>query len=230
MPRAILFDFYGTLTSACTRGPAHDLVPRLLGCQPAEYFAVLNTSFYPRCRGEHGDALETMRWVAAELGVRVTPARLRAAQAARLMAVRADTHLRPEAVPTLWRLRRSGVRLAVVSDCAWELPEIMRALPINHLLDAKVYSVHVGRNKPDARMYLTACEQLGVAPGDCVFVGDGGSRELTGAQALGIRAVRLAAPDLADHLQFAPDDGFTGASAVSLPQAAALATAQPVGV
>ncbi|MFD0594736.1 hypothetical protein ACFQZ4_21925 [Catellatospora coxensis] len=46
-PRAILFDFYGTLTSACTRGPAHELAPRLLGCPPAEYFAVLNTSFYP---------------------------------------------------------------------------------------------------------------------------------------------------------------------------------------
>ncbi|MEV4413586.1 HAD-IA family hydrolase [Catellatospora sp. NPDC049609] len=225
MPRAVLFDFYGTLTTACTRGPAHSLVPRLLGCDPADYFAVLDTSFYPRCRGAHGDALDTMRWVVGELGVRVTPARLRAAQAARLMAVRADTHLRPEAVPTLWRLRRAGVRLAVVSDCAWELPEIMRGLPIGRLLDAKVYSVHVGQSKPHPRMYLTACEQLGVEPERCVFVGDGGSRELTGARALGMRAIRLAAPDLADHLQYASDDGFTGESAPSLPEAAALATA-----
>ena len=64
-----------------------------------------------------------------------------------------------------------------------------------------------------------------------MFVGDGGSRELTGAQALGIRAIRLAAPDLADHLQFASDDGFAGESAVTLPDAAALAmTPQTVGV
>lgn len=230
-PRAILFDFYGTLTSACTRGPAHELAPRLLGCEPAEYFAVLNTSFYPRCRGAYGDALETMRWIAAELGVRVTPARLRAAQAARLMAVRADTHLRPEAVPTLWRLRRAGVRLAVVSDCAWELPEIMRSLPVDRLLDAKVYSVQVGCSKPDPRIYRTACDRLDVAPEECVFIGDGGSRELTGAQALGIRAIRLAAPDLADHLQFASDDGFAGEAAVTLADAATLAlTPQPVGV
>ncbi|MEV0454366.1 HAD family hydrolase [Catellatospora methionotrophica] len=229
MPRAILFDFYGTLTSACTRGPAHELAPRLLGCEPAAYFAVLNTSFYPRCRGAYGDALDTMRWVAAELGVRVTPARLRAAQAARLMAVRADTRLRPEAVPTLWRLRRAGVRLAVVSDCAWELPEIMRGLPVNRLLHAKVFSVQTGCSKPDPRIYLAACDQLDVTPEECVFIGDGGSRELTGAQALGIRAIRLAAPDLADHLQFAADDGFTGESAPSLPAAAALAmNPQPV--
>ncbi|MFC7757131.1 HAD family hydrolase [Catellatospora bangladeshensis] len=231
VPRAILFDFYGTLTSACTRGPAHATVPRLLGCDPADYFAVLETSFYPRCRGAHGDALETMRWVADELGVRVTPARLRAAQAARLTAIRADTRLRPEAVPVLWALRRIGVRLAVVSDCAWELPEIMRALPIDHLIDAKVYSVHVGQSKPHPRMYLTACERLGVEPAGCVFVGDGGSRELTGAQALGMRAIRLAAPDLAEHLQYASDDGFTGEAAASLAEAAALAmAAQPVAV
>ncbi|MFD0594735.1 HAD family hydrolase [Catellatospora coxensis] len=147
------------------------------------------------------------------------------------MAVRADTHLRPEAVPTLWRLRRAGVRLAVVSDCAWELPEIMRSLPVDRLLDAKVYSVQVGCSKPDPRIYLAACARLGVAPEDCVFVGDGGSRELTGAQALGIRAIRLAAPDLADHLQFASDDGFAGESAVTLADAAALAmTPNPWGM
>jgi putative hydrolase of the HAD superfamily len=228
-PRAILFDFYGTLTTACTRGPAHELVPRLLGGDPAEYFALLNASFHPRCRGAYGDALDTMRWVAGELGVHVTPARLRAAQAARLMAVRADTHLRPEAVPTLWRLRRAGVRLAVVSDCAWELPEIMRSLPIRHLLDAWVFSVQVGHNKPHPRMYLSACEQLCVEPAECVFVGDGGSRELTGAQTLGMRAIRLAAPDLADHLRFAADESFAGECAPTLPEAAALATVpQPV--
>ncbi|MDI1460173.1 HAD-IA family hydrolase [Catellatospora sp. KI3] len=222
-PRALLLDFYGTLTTACTRGPAHDLAPRLLGVQPEEYRAVLDSSFYARCRGAYGDALETLRWIAGELGVAPSASRLRAAQAARLMAVRADTRLRPEAFATLWRLRRQGIRLAVVSDCAWELPEIMRGLPITHLIDAKVYSVHVGHCKPRPEMYLAACARLGVEPRDCAFVGDGGSRELTGAQALGIPAVKLSAPDLFDHLVFVTDDAFTGPSAPTLPEATALA-------
>jgi putative hydrolase of the HAD superfamily len=224
-PRAILLDFYGTLTTACTRGPDHSRSAELLGCQPEDYFAVLDTSFYPRCQGRYGDALQTMRWVADELGVRPTDARLRAAQAARLIALRADTRLRPEAVVTLRRLRLSGVGIAVVSDCAWELPEIMPSLPVAPFLDAAVYSVVVGQTKPHPAMYETACEKLRVDPADCVYIGDGGSHELTGAQDIGIPAIRLAAPDLGSHLLFGADNGFHGPAAQTLPEAVELARA-----
>lgn len=40
--------------------------------------------------------------------------------------------------------------------------------------------------KPDPAIYLLACRRLGVAPEDCVFVGDGGDRELEGAAAVGM--------------------------------------------
>lgn len=47
-----------------------------------------------------------------------------------------------------------------------------------------------GHQKPVAEAYLTATDALGVQPGDCWFVGDGGSRELSGAEALGMTAIR----------------------------------------
>ena len=47
-------------------------------------------------------------------------------------------------------------------------------------------------------------------------MGDGGSRELTGAAAVGMTPVRLNAPDLADHLVFNRDDDFAGLSVPSL--------------
>jgi putative hydrolase of the HAD superfamily len=222
-PRAVLLDFYGTLTTACTRGPGHARAAQLLGCSPADYFALLDTSFYPRCQGRYGDALHTMRWIADQLGADPTDARLRAAQAARLIALRADTRLRPEAVDALRRLRLSGARLAVVSDCAWELPEIMPSLPIAPFLDAAVYSVVVGQTKPHPAMYAAACERLRVDPADCVYIGDGGSRELSGAEEFGIPAIRLAAPDLAEHLVFSSDDEFGGPVASTLPEAVEMA-------
>ena len=82
--------------------------------------------------------------------------------------------------------------------------------------EVSVFSVEVGRCKPDPMIYLEACWRMRVAPEDCLYVGDGGSRELTGAAAVGMTPVRLAAPDLADHLVFDADEHFSGVSVPSL--------------
>ncbi|HYN93670.1 MAG TPA: HAD family hydrolase [Pilimelia sp.] len=208
--RAVLFDFFGTLTRAVRRGPQHDHIARALGCDPARMVAVLDRSFHDRCRGLLGDAAAALRWVCAQADGRPSPEALRMALVARVAAVQADTRLRPEAVPTLRELRRRGLRTAVVSDCGYELPQFLPRLPVAPLLDARVYSVAVRRRKPHPTMYLTACAALGVAPEECLYVGDGGSRELTGAAAVGMTAVRLAAEDLADHLVFDPDHAWAG--------------------
>ena len=72
-------------------------------------------------------------------------------------------------------------------------------------------------------MYLTACERLRVEPEECLYVGDGGSRELTGAAAVGMTAVRLVAPDLAGHLVFdAGRPSGAGPPSGSLSEAVAL--------
>ncbi|MCP2325590.1 putative hydrolase of the HAD superfamily [Hamadaea flava] len=215
-PRAVLFDFFGTLTQAAPRGDGHAAVARLLGCSPAELNAVLDTSFYRRSRGDYGDGPTTLRWVAAELGLRPDAETLRAAYRARVAALRADIRLRADAYAVLSHLRQQGVRIAVVSDCTHELTEILPTLPIAPLLDKMIFSVHIGAVKPDPMIYLAACAALRVEPRHCLYVGDGGSRELTGANAIGMYAIRLAAPDLGDHLVFRPDEEFCGPSARSL--------------
>lgn len=214
--RAVLFDFFNTLTRPANRGRRHTLVAEQLGCTTRELLDVLDDSFYLRASGVLGDAEATLRWVCERIGVHPADARIRAALTARLKAVRADTRLRPEALPTLRGLRRLGLATALVSDCTHELPVFLAQLPVAPLLDAQVFSVQVGRCKPDPAIYLTACDRLGVPPGNCLYVGDGGSRELTGAVAAGLDAVRLLAPDLGDHLVFDPDTGFTGPALTSL--------------
>jgi len=46
-------------------------------------------------------------------------------------------------------------------------------------------------------MYRLACTGLAVTPAECLYVGDGGSGELTGAAAVGMRPVLLADDDWA---------------------------------
>lgn len=177
---------------------------------------MLDRSYYDRARGAYGSAEETMRWVADQLGVRPSAGRLGAAVAARFVAMRADTALRSDAVATLRAFRRQGIRTGVVSDCTHELPVFLPALPVGPLLDACVFSVQVGACKPDPRIYLEACVRLGVPPSECLYVGDGGSRELTGAAELGMTAIRLSAPDLSHHLVFNADSQWSGPSVTTL--------------
>jgi putative hydrolase of the HAD superfamily len=214
--RAVLFDFFGTLTRSVWRGPQHAAIARKLGCDPDAVRTVLDRSFYSRARGTFGSAEATLRWVTEQAGGRPCRAQIRAAVPARVRALRADTTLRADAVTALTAIRARGLRTGVVSDCTQELPAFLPALPVAPLLDTQVFSVELGICKPDPAIYMAACEQLGVDPEDCVYVGDGGSRELSGAAALSMTAVRLAAPDLAGHLLFDADTAFTGPSVPSL--------------
>jgi putative hydrolase of the HAD superfamily len=164
-----------------------------------------------------GEPVEVLEHLARLLGARPSLRTLRQVCAQRVAVIGADGPLRPDAVTVLRAVRRRGLRTAVVSDCWYELPRLLPRLPVYPLLEARVFSVEVGRCKPHPEMYVAACERLGVAPYECLFVGDGGSRELSGARGLGMVPVRLAAPDLAGHLTFRTDDGFRGLSVTSLP-------------
>lgn len=214
--RAVVFDFFGTLTRSVQRGPQHAEIARKLGCDPEAVRGVLDRTFHSRARGTFGSAEATLRWVTEQAGGRPRQSQVQAAVPARVDALKADTRLRPDAASALRALKRRGLSTGVISDCTHELPAFLPSLPVAPLLDAKVFSVEVGVCKPDPAIYLAACEQLDVAAEECVYVGDGGSRELTGAAAVGMTAVRLDAPDLADHLVFDRDTGFDGPSVRSL--------------
>ncbi|HEY7273011.1 MAG TPA: HAD family hydrolase [Actinoplanes sp.] len=228
--RAVLFDFFGTLTRSVRRGPQHAAIARKLGCDPEIVRTVLDRTFRSRARGAFGSAESTLRWVTEQAGGRPCRSLVQAAVPARVHAVRADTNLRAEAVPTLAAIKARGLRTGVVSDCTHELPAFLPTLPVAPLLDARAFSVELGVCKPDPAIYLAACDQLAVEPEDCLYVGDGGSRELTGAAAVGMTAVRLDAPDLADHLVFDHDSAFAGRRVTTLTDVLALIDGVPAGL
>lgn len=228
--RAVLFDFFGTLTYSVRRGPLHAAVAEALGCDLTSLLAVLDRSFYARARGAYGSAEATLRWICEQAGARPAGRALRTAADFRLAAISADTRLRADAVGTLRALRQRGLRTAVVSDCTHELPALMPHLPVAPLLDAHAYSVEIGHCKPAPEIYLAACARLGVAPEQCLYVGDGGSHELTGAAELGMTAVRLDAPDLASHLVFNADHHWSGPSVTALSDLTHLVDRTPISV
>jgi putative hydrolase of the HAD superfamily len=223
-PGAVLFDFYGTLSRAL-RADSRRPVADALGCPLERLTAVLAESFYERAIGRHGDETQTMRWVCGRLGIALDDDVLHRAVQARRAAEFANLGLRPDAVPVLSELRRRGLRTGVVSDCTHELPAYWPGLPIAGLVEATAFSIEVGACKPDPRIYLAATDALGLAPSRCLYVGDGGSGELTGARALGMAAVRLAADDGHEHVAHRREDGWRGPVIGSLADLLAMAPA-----
>lgn len=102
---------------------------------------------------------------------------------------------RPDAVATLEAIKARGLALGLVSNCSAEVPDIWPETAFAPLIDIPVFSCTVGIKKPDKRIYRMACEGLGVAPGECVYVGDGFDQELRGAKAVGMWPILMAPPN-----------------------------------
>jgi putative hydrolase of the HAD superfamily len=214
--RAIIFDFFGTLTSAVTRGPAHAPIARRLGCEPDAFARALDVTFRDRSVGAYGDPAQALTAVARLAGGDPSATAVASVLPDRIEAIATDTRLRPEAPYVLDTLRRFGFRTAIISDCGPELPVFLPSLPIAPHVETCVFSIDIGHRKPEPIMYETACARLGVEPAQCLYIGDGGSRELSGAAAAGMSAVRLSSPDLGTHLVFDHDDGWCGPEIESL--------------
>jgi putative hydrolase of the HAD superfamily len=82
----------------------------------------------------------------------------------------------------------------MISVCSQDVPEVWEQTPLGTLFDATVFSCSVGVSKPDPEIYSLAADELGVRPGDCLFVGDGANDELPGAERAGMTAVQLKVP------------------------------------
>jgi putative hydrolase of the HAD superfamily len=211
--RAVVFDFFGTLTpvspSEVWAGNAAKLAA-VFGVGAGSLLQVLDDSFPERISGALGDVRQTMQALAGRLGVRLTEEQLDEAIAVRRSVQESMFRLRPEALGVIEQLRSAGLKTGLVSDCTSELPDAWARLPLAAVIDAPVFSCIEGTRKPDPRLFRKVAADLATEPARCVYVGDGGGQELTGASALGMRAVLLAGPDWHAHGDRRREAGWTG--------------------
>jgi putative hydrolase of the HAD superfamily len=78
----------------------------------------------------------------------------------------------PDTLATLAAVRARGLRIGVLSDTGFDLRPAMDQLGLSPYLDTVVMSYEYGICKPVTKAFLTACEQLQVAPERTLMVGD----------------------------------------------------------
>ena len=98
---------------------------------------------------------------------------------------------RAGAIETLAELRARGFRTGLITVCTEDVELLWPESEFAGLFDAEVFSNAIGLSKPDPRIYLACCEQLGVEPHEAVFVGDGANDELEGARRVGLRPILI---------------------------------------
>ena len=205
--RAIIFDLWQTLVPWDVEESRqfNAEVARTIGVEPDRYMDVWLTGTHLPNRNT-GPASEHFQALFGELGVQADVEHVLAMRRERARRVLVP---RPDALPTLDELRRRGHLLGMISVCTQDVPEVWDDTPLGGKFDATVFSCDVGVSKPDRRIYEIACEQLGVEPGDCLFVGDGANDELPGAERAGMAALQLRTPGEA----LTPDgEAWTGRS------------------
>lgn len=219
----MLFDLFHTLVPGGTRSERDEVSRRMadvLGVEPDRLADLVRHTFDHRTRGRLGDLTETVTWLAGELGAAPVEAAIRAAVELRLAMTRRLLE-RTWALGVLGELRHAGLLLGLVSDCSAETPATWSGTELSAHFGAVSFSCLTGHRKPEPEAYLVAAHELGVRPEECVFVGDGGSQELTGAASLGMTVHRYRHPgtDPADAID--EDHAWEGPTVTALEDVAA---------
>jgi putative hydrolase of the HAD superfamily len=114
------------------------------------------------------------------------------------------TYTDPAVVPVVTALRERGLRTGVLSSTAWPAAWHEHFLQRDGALDcfdACVWSSDLAWTKPNPEAFLAAMAAVGADdPSRCVYVGDRMFDDVTGAKAVGMRAVFV------PHSQVAPDE------------------------
>ena len=194
---AVVFDLFNTLTAPVDRSAYRTSViemARAVGVDPDAFTQGWSDEWRGRFNGAYPTIQAGVRSVCEAIGARVDETAIDEATQIRFEYSRRTLRPRPDAVATLARLRSLGLRTALISDCSPDIPVLWPTTPFAQAIDEPLFSCVEGLTKPDPSIYLRACERLGVEPRVCVYVGDGGSRELTGAQRVGMRAILITTP------------------------------------
>lgn len=193
-PKAVTFDLFGTLVPTYEAQAANRKIARTLGVSEADYLKALKDSAEGRYRGRFPTVEAMFEHIFARLDLPSNERIREQIVRYRLEATRLNLRPRADAAPTLKRLKQAGFALGVLSDCSPDVPPLYAETPLTTWVDVSVFSCLVKLKKPDPDIYHLICQELGVTPDRCIYVGDGGSRELSGARAVGMRPLLLQVP------------------------------------
>ena len=185
--KVVLFDLFETLVSEFDAGhPSITEVAQILGL-PVEDFQREYVNHRPARTTGQVDYTVSLRYIVGKLGEKSPESTIQTLAERRHSAFTA--HLRciePEILDMLNEITTAGIRIGLISNTDGSEVLDWANSPLSGFFEVTIFSHAVGMAKPDPHIYQYACKNLGVAPSDCIFIGDGNSDELRGAAQVGM--------------------------------------------
>lgn len=95
-----------------------------------------------------------------------------------------------ESIKLLQDLRQKGIKTGLITNTFSDERDLIRSSPLYPLFDVTMISYEQGLSKPDPAIYQRMLDALELSPEECLYVGDGGSRELYAARDIGMHALQ----------------------------------------
>ena len=188
MIQAILFDLFETLVTEGMRQDGQSpTVAQRLGVDEQAFRTEWRKRQEKRMTGGFPDYASALTDTCAELNCGTDHSligQLESERIARFARLFADPD--PGIMNALREIGQLDVKVGIVSNASADEIAAWRDCQLSKVTDIAVFSCEVGCMKPDQAIYLIACERLGVAPQECMYVGDGGFGELPAAAELGM--------------------------------------------
>ena len=189
--RAVIFDMYETLVTQLQSSLYYGTqIAQDLGLKPEKFLPDWRKTEADRATGKRTFE-EVMEQLLRQHGIYTPENHSRVVN--RRIAVQSDcfNHLHPQILPMLQELKNRGIRIGLITNCFSEEAKLIRESELFPFFDAACLSWEEGVRKPDPAIYRACLKKLGIPAEHCLYAGDGGSRELEAAGALGMKAVQV---------------------------------------
>ncbi|RKR73736.1 HAD family hydrolase [Frondihabitans australicus] len=179
--KTVVFD-YGEVIS---RTPADSVRDRLLALAGATDIDAFWASYGRHRHALDGGSLSVVdywRTLASENGLDLSITRIH-----ELWAIDFPAWIDPEpgTVDVIAALHEGGTPLAILSNAGFDYASPLRFSPVGSLFDHVYVSAEMYDLKPNASIYRTVLDELGIEPSAMVFI-DNKAENIEGAQELGI--------------------------------------------
>lgn len=191
---AVVFDLFGTLIPKWDTGRSTVMLTRMarhLDLSMEEFAEAWGETYWNRELGRT-TLKQSVRCAMESIGATLSEGRIE--DAYKMWTALIELSVKPRntaVVVTLREIRARGFKIGLISNCGPEVPPLVRESAFARFIDHATFSCEIGIAKPDPRISEAHCRELGVKPEQSVFLGDGGSHELDGAQSVGMESIFL---------------------------------------